>query len=123
MYAVLRHEIRVESGVARPVQRLLTSSLQGGAGQSQGVAESEGSQLTAELARAMLPILSRYTVSVLVVLAILRVTYSLDVQGHGCDRARGCPERYAAHGCGQLISSMVQPALLSSQVQAILSRL
>ena len=57
MYAVLRHEIREESGVARPVQRLLTSSLQGGAGQGQGAAESEGSQLTAELARAMFPVL------------------------------------------------------------------
>ena len=114
MYAVLRHEIREESGVARPVQRLLTSSLQGGAGQSQGAAESEGSQLTAELARAMFPFLSRYTVSVLVVLAILRVTYSLDVQGHGCDR----PERYAAHGCGQLIRPHQQHGAACSTLQS-----
>ena len=43
MYAVLRHEVREESGVARPVQFMCTSSLQGGAGQGQVAAESEGS--------------------------------------------------------------------------------
>ena len=57
MYAVLRHEIREESGVARPVQLLPISSLQGGAGQGQGAAESDCSQLTPELARAVFPIL------------------------------------------------------------------
>lgn len=99
-----RHEIREESGTARPVQRLLTSQLYGACGEPE---DSVAKELAAELARILLPVLLEI--------------YSASAGPGVRHAALQAMLRMVVHTEPDLLISVLQPPFLSSQVAAMLS--
>ena len=99
-----KHEIREESGTARPVQRLLTSQLSA----ETGSAETEQRQeLAAELTRILFPVLLEI--------------YSASAGPGVRQAALQAMLRMVVHTEARLLEQVLNPPFLSSQVAAMLS--
>ena len=99
-----RHEIREESGTARPVQRLLTSQLGGAAVEGE---DEEKARLAAELTRILFPVLLEI--------------YSASAGPGVRHAALQAMLRMVVCAQADLLQEVLQPAFLASQVAAMLS--
>eukprot|EP00092_Neocalanus_flemingeri_P014477 GFUD01015622.1.p1 GENE.GFUD01015622.1~~GFUD01015622.1.p1 ORF type:complete len:1754 (-),score=538.42 GFUD01015622.1:509-5770(-) len=101
-----RHEIREESGTARPIQRLLTSQLSGTCVEA-SPEEEQRKQLAAELAKILFPVLLEI--------------YSASAGPGVRHAALQAMLRMVVHTDSDLLAEVLNPAFLSSQVAAMLS--
>ena len=105
-----KHEIREESGTARPVQRLLTSQLSGGEASKEDVVdgkEETRGKLSAELTRILFPVLLEI--------------YSASAGPGVRHAALQAMLRMVVHTEASLLDQVLNPPFLSSQVAAMLS--
>merc|ERR1719308_24543 len=101
-----RHEIREESGTARPIQRLLTSQLSG-ASTDHTPEEEQRKQLAAELTKILFPVLLEI--------------YSASAGPGVRHAALQAMLRMVVHTEADLLIEVLNPGFLSSQVAAMLS--
>ena len=106
LYLTSRHEIREESGTARPIQRLLTSQLSGTCVES-NPEEEQRKQLAAELTKILFPVLLEI--------------YSASAGPGVRHAALQAMLRMVVHTESELLMEVLNPAFLSSQVAAMLS--
>ena len=102
-----KHEIREESGTARPVQRLLTSQLTAAAGGDLSAESDQRQELAAELTRILFPVLLEI--------------YSASAGPGVRQAALQAMLRMVVHTEASLLEQVLNPPFLSSQVAAMLS--
>ena len=96
------HEIREDSGTARPIQRQLTSQLQQNSGVNENEINEEHLELTAELTKLLLPVL----------LEVYSNSAGPGVR-HNCIQAL---LRMIQHTPDHVLKECIQVSLVSSQV-------